>query len=138
MSIKQKTKTNFKKQIACGAIFLAFFVFFAPGFYCFANGVDDAKSGLTTAAKEMHGGDLDDNTITDIPTMIGKIVGAILAFVGTIFFILIIYAGLRWMLARGNEQEVQKAKDIIEASVIGLIIVLSAYAITAYVGDQFL
>jgi hypothetical protein len=39
------------------------------------------------------------------------------------------------MLARGNEQEVEKAKNLIQAAVIGLMIVLSAYAITAFIGQ---
>ena len=38
------------------------------------------------------------------------------------------------MMARGNTQEVEKAKELIYAAVIGLIIVLAAYAITAFVG----
>ncbi len=66
--------------------------------------------------------------------MIGKVVGAVLSFLGIAFFILIIYAGFRWMFARGNDQEVAKAKDIIVSAVIGLVIVLSAYAITFYIG----
>lgn len=70
----------------------------------------------------------------DIPTIIGKVVGAGLAFVGVLFFILMIYGGLLWMTAQGNEQQVTKAKDLIIAAVVGLIIVLSAYAITAYIG----
>lgn len=70
----------------------------------------------------------------DVPTLIGKIVGAGLAFVGVLFFILMIYGGLLWMTAQGNEQRVTKAKDLIIAAIVGLIIVLSAYAITAYIG----
>ena len=40
------------------------------------------------------------------------------------------------MLAQGNEAEVDKAKQILVAAVIGLIIVLSAYAITTFIGNQ--
>lgn len=71
---------------------------------------------------------------SDISIAIGKIVGAGLAFIGVVFMILIIYGGILWMTARGNEQQVEKAKDLIYSAVIGLIIVLSAYAITNYVG----
>lgn len=74
---------------------------------------------------------------TDISTIIGKIVGAGLAFIGIIFFILIIYGGFLWMTARGDEAQVTKAKDLIVSAAIGLIIVLSAYAITYYVGGVF-
>ena len=63
---------------------------------------------------------------------IGKIVGAALSFLGVIFFILMIYGGYMWMFSMGNEQTAGKAKDIIIAAVIGLVIVLMAYAITTY------
>ena len=52
---------------------------------------------------------------------------------GVVFLILMIYGGYLWMLARGNEQEVEKAKNIIQNALIGLVIVLAAYAITALV-----
>jgi len=70
-----------------------------------------------------------------LPSRIGKIVGIGLSFIGVIFLILIIYAGVMWMTAAGNEAQVTKAKDIIIAATIGLVIVLSAYAITRFVGD---
>jgi hypothetical protein len=66
----------------------------------------------------------------------GTVVGAVLSLLGVIFFLLVIYGGLRWMLAQGNEQEVEKAKQILIAAVIGLVIVLSAYAITTFIGTQ--
>lgn len=140
MNKKQKTKTIFKKAIGIIAIFLAFFVFY-QAIPASATGIEDATSGLKGAATKMYGEnpEADGSTvIKNIPQAIGRMVGAVLAFVGTLFFILIIYSGFTWMLARGNESEVQKAKDMLESSVIGLIIVLSAYAITAYIGNSFL
>lgn len=73
----------------------------------------------------------------DLSAMIGKIVGALLAFLGIAFFILIIYGGYTWMFSMGNEQASGKAKDIIIAAIIGLFIVLMAYAITSYIGGIF-
>jgi hypothetical protein len=40
-----------------------------------------------------------------------------------------------WMFSMGNEQTATKAKNIIIAAVIGLVIVLMAYAITSYLGS---
>jgi uncharacterized membrane protein YjfL (UPF0719 family) len=40
-----------------------------------------------------------------------------------------IYGGFVWMLAAGNDQRVQKGKDIILWAVIGLVVIFSAYAI---------
>lgn len=72
----------------------------------------------------------------DPRAIIGDIIGAVLTFVGVLFLILVIYGGLLWMTARGNEQQIEKAKNLIGAAIIGLIIVLSAYAITAFIGTQ--
>jgi hypothetical protein len=72
---------------------------------------------------------------SDIPTLIGSIVGMILSLLGTIFLILIIYGGFIWMMAGGNDQNVEKAKNILAQAIIGLVIVLSAYAITSFIGN---
>lgn len=72
----------------------------------------------------------------DLPSLIGKILGSALGFVGTIFFVLIIYAGLTWMMSAGNEETVTRAKKILTAAIIGLVIVLSAYAITTFIGTN--
>lgn len=120
------------------AIFLAFFVIpFIVSTASGDTGAEDALKGLNDTAEEGYGDSLDSGkVITDIPTTIGKVVGAGLAFIGIIFFILMIYGGFTWMMAKGNEQQVAKAKELIYAAVIGLIIVLAAYAITAYIGGQ--
>ena len=47
----------------------------------------------------------------------------------------IIYAGVLWMTAAGNEGQVTKAKNIIITSVIGTVIIAAAYAITNFVFD---
>lgn len=72
----------------------------------------------------------------DLPSFIGKILGSALGFVGTIFFVLIVYAGLTWMMSAGNEEVVTRAKKILTAAIIGLVIVLSAYAITTFIGTN--
>lgn len=68
---------------------------------------------------------------------VGLIIGSILSFIAVVFMILIIYAGILWMIARGNEQQVERAKNLIIQAIIGLIIVLSAYAITNFIGTVF-
>ncbi len=71
-------------------------------------------------------------------TRVGAIIGIILSFIGVIFLILMIYAGISWMTAAGNDEKVKKAKDLIINAIIGLIIVLAAYAITAFIGNRLL
>lgn len=56
-----------------------------------------------------------------------------LSLLGIIFIILIVYSGYLWMMAQGNEEDIEKAKKIIRNSIIGLIIVIAAYSITYFV-----
>jgi hypothetical protein len=72
-------------------------------------------------------------TTQTIPEIIGSIIGIALSFVGIVFFLLILYAGFRWMTAFGNEEKVTNSKDIMEHALIGLVIILAAYAISNFV-----
>lgn len=73
------------------------------------------------------------DTSTELPTLIGNIIGTGLSMIGVIFFALMVYGGILWMTARGNEEISKKASNTIIAAVIGIIIVLSSYAITNFV-----
>ncbi|MFA6486093.1 MAG: hypothetical protein WCT40_01855 [Candidatus Magasanikbacteria bacterium] len=67
------------------------------------------------------------------PQLIGEAIGIGLSLVGMLFFLLMLYGGLYWMIARGDSSKVDKAKDTIEAAVIGLVIVSGAYAIANFI-----
>lgn len=68
-----------------------------------------------------------------VPTLAGSVVGTALSLISVVFFILMIYSGFLWMTARGNDQIVTKAKDTLIAAIIGMVLVLSAFAITNFV-----
>ncbi len=57
----------------------------------------------------------------------------VLGFFGLISVIMIIYGGFRYLTAAGNEENVDKAKDIIRQAVIGMVIVMLSYALMAFV-----
>ena len=65
----------------------------------------------------------------DLPTGVGKAIGMFIAVLGVIFLGLMIYGGFIWMIARGEEVQVEKAKGIIKNSLVGIIIILAAYLI---------
>lgn len=73
---------------------------------------------------------------TAILDRVGGVVGLILSFVGIIFLILTVYAGLMWMTAQGNAGQVDKAKDLLINAIIGLVIVTAAYSITIFIGGE--
>lgn len=65
------------------------------------------------------------NTLTDY---IGNIIAVFLGLLGSIFVILIIYAGYNWMTAAGNEEKVLKAKYTLRSAIIGLLVTIAVYA----------
>ena len=91
--------------------------------------------GLTPTAKKA-GFEAKETTSSDLATFIGQLIGAVLAFVGVLFLGLMIYGGGMWMIARGNEQAVTKAKDIIVNSIIGIVIIGLSYAATSFIISQ--
>lgn len=108
---------------------LALFLLF-PSFV-FAEGAD-THYGADTAANKAQ---LSNSIVgqTGLAELIGEVVKIALSFIGIIFFLLVLYAGFIWMTAMGNTEKVTKAKDILEAAVIGLVLVASAYAISSFV-----
>ena len=77
-------------------------------------------------------------TDTTFSETLGFVVRTILSFVGVIFISLMVYAGFLWMTARGDEGKIETSQNIIRSSIIGLIITLGAYSITAFVLPRIL
>lgn len=73
---------------------------------------------------------------TDIPTIIGRIVNIVLGLMGLVAVVLIIVGGFQWMTSGGSEEKIKKAKGLMGAALIGLVIVVLAYAIANFVIDQ--
>lgn len=101
-----------------------------------ASAFSISNTGLDATSNEAYGGPAPIKG--SLSVVIGKVIGVALSFIGILFLLLMIYGGFTWMIARGNESDVTKAKEIIIAAIIGLIIVLAAYGITSYVGDILL
>ena len=72
---------------------------------------------------------------TDTRKLIAGVINSLLAFLGMLFTILIIYGGFRWMLSRGNSQQIEEAKEVIKNSTIGLAVVVFSYVIVWFVLD---
>ena len=70
---------------------------------------------------------------TRLPAMIGGYISQALALLGIILVVIIIYAGFQWMTAQGDADKVKTAKKMIGQAVVGMAIILAAYAITNFV-----
>ncbi len=75
---------------------------------------------------------------TDPRIIAANIIRVALSLIGIIFVGLSVYAGFLWMTAGGEEEKVSRAKKLLYNGVIGLAIVLSAYAISYFVFQSLL
>lgn len=114
-------------------IFFLMLVLVGNFFLLFSSSVSASNftDGLTKTAEGGAGYTKVDNPTNIITKTIGSMFTTM--FIGVSFLGLMIYAGFIWMLARGNTQQVEKAKNIIIYAIIGLMVVLSAYVITKLV-----
>lgn len=77
------------------------------------------------------------NSADSINTSVGGIIQLALSLTGLVFMIFIFYGGILWMTAAGTEKRIDRAKKIMSESIIGLLIVFLAYAITFFIINVF-
>lgn len=80
-----------------------------------------------------QGGYATDRENASAPRIVGLIINALLSITGIIFIILTVFAGFNWMTSEGNEEKIKKSKDTLKASIIGLIVTLSAWTIWNFI-----
>ena len=85
-------------------------------------GIDTVNTGLA--------GSLSQADPTDV---VVRIINVALGFLGLIAVAIILLGGFKWMTAGGNEEKTEEAKKLLGAGVIGLVIILSSWAIATYV-----
>lgn len=93
-----------------------------PALAAFDPGLDPVNAGLNNSL-----------TNTDPRTVIGRIINVALGFLGVIAVAIILYAGFKWMTAGGNEEHTAEARKLLAAGVIGLVIILTSWAIANFV-----
>ncbi|MDP2586832.1 MAG: Ig-like domain-containing protein [Candidatus Komeilibacteria bacterium] len=118
MFIKRKTKL-----ILIFLLFISAVVVIAPSAVLAQNIDNYGVNDLTSVNLGTRG----------LKDTIALIINIFLGFLGVIATGLIIYAGFLWMTAGGEEDKIADAKKIMTNAVIGLAVILSAYAITAFI-----
>jgi hypothetical protein len=86
----------------------------------------NAGEGMGTAEK---GG----TPVNSVPVIIGKVIRVIILALGVILLIYLIYGGILYMTAGGSPEQVTKAKNMLGQAIIGVAIILLAYAIASFV-----
>lgn len=80
----------------------------------------------------INSSDLDLGTSSPVDVTI-NIVNWTLGLLALIAVVFILYAGFAWMTSGGNEKQVETAKGILKAAIIGLVIIMTALGVSQYV-----
>ncbi len=128
---------NFKKYSA--GVLLAAALLVIPAMLP-VNAADPVSTGqqiLGNAQETASQGGYPENPPT-LTSYVGALIKGALLLTGSLFLVLAIYGGYRWMTARGKSDLVEKGKEIIISAVIGMLIVLTAYAVAEFVIEKAL
>lgn len=68
---------------------------------------------------------------TNIPQIIGRVVSWFGVAGGALFLLYLIWGGVEWMTAGGNEGKAKQARGRIQASIMGIAVILLAYLAVA-------
>ena len=124
-----KIKKSIIKLVTIGLFSLGFALLVCQPVFATRPTLDNALGNVGTVATSA--GVADKASVSEIAS---SVITTVLSIVGILFFILIVYGGFNWMMARGNDAQIKKSKDTVFAAVIGLVVILGAYAITTFVG----
>ena len=95
--------------------------------------IDLGIDSLVTPAAEEGGYDTAGTDETTFSATLGRVIRAAISLLGVVFTILIVYGGILWMQARGDEGKVEESQKIIRNAVIGLILTVGSYALANFI-----
>lgn len=125
--------------IILSSLFILFFVFnFSLANTSAAPNLKDAFNSNLNSTAEKAAYKINTDDTDALADSINSMINIVLTLLGVIFIGLSVYGGFLYMTARGNEEQTKKGQSVIVQSLIGLIIVLSAYAISFFVFSFFI
>lgn len=133
MNYRKKQLTWFGLLLSVVGLMMVSFLVLTPVSADFATEIDKqtkafaGKEGAGFAEKQ-----------SDPRVVAAQIIQFLLGFVGTLFFVYTVYAGYLLMTSAGEEDKVSKAKSTIRTGILGILITLSAYAITTMTSNIIL
>jgi hypothetical protein len=72
-------------------------------------------------------------TPSDIRIIVVKIINVVLGLLATIFLLLVVIAGYKWMTSGGNQEKTKEASGQIRSALIGLIIITISWSISFFI-----
>ena len=112
----------FRHRQACCRLF--FLTTFALLYFYISTPIANAQAGV---ALPNPLGD------TNVGRIIGNIITMLIGGAGSIALFMFIYGGFLWLTSAGNAEKIKKGQAIILWSVLGMVVMFSAYIIVRYV-----
>ena len=69
----------------------------------------------------------------DLKTVVVRLISSAIGLLGILAVIMIILGGFQWLVSGGDEEKIARAKRTISATVVGLVIIILAWAIVNFV-----
>ncbi len=114
-------------------ILVILIIFLSLFFYnqvCFAS----VGASVDSFGKQIYG---DSAEPQDPRILAAKIISTLLGLLSIIFVVLILYGGYLYLTSAGAEEKIKKAKQVLVSAIIGLAIIILAYAIAQFVLNAF-
>lgn len=89
--------------------------------------------GISTERLRQEAQSLNPAKLTTVADLVKRAITALMMSIGSILFVMYIYAGGLWMFAAGQEEMISKAKNILVWSTLGVAVMLGSYAIVNFV-----
>lgn len=71
-----------------------------------------------------------------IASLVGRFLNVVLGFIGLILFGYIVYGGILYMSAAGDDKQVKTAKDTLQNAVVGVFMILLAFGVSSFVLER--
>jgi len=121
--------TNKSKLAVVGIVFLTI-GFLAPAVQARDWWGEAQEGGLNQIGETAF---QESGTPNDIRVVAANIIKAFLGLFGTIFVIIIVVGGFKWMTSGGDKEKVATAQKYLTNGILGLFVTLAAFAIALYV-----
>jgi hypothetical protein len=120
------------KLLIISLLILSFLFIFSTA-YALETGEDKCAKGdkdCIVSLKNPLGKEAAD---TDVNLVIANIIQVVLGIVGSVALLMFVYGGFTWMIASGNNERVEKGKNILIWATIGLIVIFASYAMVEFI-----
>jgi len=120
-----------RKQLIFVITLIAFAgLLLAPHFAIAASTPANITQGVTDIGNNLDLGK------EDLKNSVAGVINIALGLLGLIAVVLVVVGGFMWMTAAGNEEKIEKAKQLLFSALVGLVIIVAAWSIANFFVSQ--